>query len=100
MVREGGAAAAAMRMCLGNKLGFKFQPGLSPETLYAPMQGAMVAALSPEAEFYGGILLGHTTGGENVHIDGEKVPVEELVSAWPAPLSGPGPRQMYWWCAT
>ncbi len=86
VVREGGAAAAAMRMCLGNKLGFKFQPGLSPETLYAPMQGAIVAALSPEAEFLGGILLGHTTGGENVHIDGEKVPMEELVSAWSGTL--------------
>ncbi len=88
VVREGGAAAAAMRMCLGNKLGFKFQPGLSAETLYAPMQGAIVAALSPEAELQGGILLGHTTGGENVHIDGEKVPVEELIKAWSGTLEG------------
>lgn len=87
VVREGGASAAAMRMCFGNKLGFKFCPGLSPETLYAPMQGAMVAALSPETAVpEGAVLLGRTTGGENVHIDGGKVPMNELIAAWSGTL--------------
>ena len=39
VVREGGAAAAVLRMCFGSKTGFRFAEGLSKETLYAPQGG-------------------------------------------------------------
>ncbi len=82
VVREGGASACALRMCFGNKLGFKFEKGLSRETLYAPMEGALVVEVSPEAEISCGILLGRTTGGGLVELDGERIPVDALIDAW------------------
>ncbi len=82
VVREGGAAACVMRMCFGSGMGFTFRKGLSKEELYAPKAGALVAALSSEAQVEGGVLLGCTAGGGNVELDGEKMPVEELASIW------------------
>ncbi len=82
VVREGGAAACAMRMCFGNKLGFKFEKGLSPATLYAPQQGALVVALSTEAQIESGTLLGRTTGCNYVELEGQKTPVDRLIAAW------------------
>ena len=82
VVREGGAAAACMRMCFGNSLGFKFAEGLTPQTLYAPQAGALVAALSGEAEIPGSILLGCTTGKGQVQLENEKMPIEELARIW------------------
>lgn len=82
VVREGGAAACCMRMCFGSGLGFKFAAGLTREALYAPKAGALVAALSSEAEVKDGILLGSTTGKGCVELDGGKMPMEELTAIW------------------
>jgi len=46
------------------------------------MQGALVVALSPEAQVQNGVLLGHTTGGDQVEIDGGKVSIDDLIAAW------------------
>ena len=84
VVREGGAAACVLKMCFGSKLGFKFEKGLSRETLFAPRSGALVIELSSEAELhYGhGAVLGRTTGTEAVELDGEKISIKELIDAW------------------
>ncbi len=82
VVREGGAAACVLRMCFGNKLGFKFAQGLSPQTLYAPLEGALVVAVSAEAEISCGTLLGYTTCGGQVELDGEKIAIDKLIDAW------------------
>ena len=82
VVREGGAAACAMRMCFGSGVGFKFAPGLSRETLYAPKVGSLVVALSSEAEVQDGIVLGCTTGKGCIELDGEKIATQELADIW------------------
>ncbi len=88
VVREGGAAACVLRMCFGSKMGFKFEEGLSREALFAPKAGALVVELSSEAEVtYGhGAVLGRTTGGETVELDGEKLSIDELIAAWNSTL--------------
>ncbi len=88
VVREGGAAACAMRMCLGNKLGFKFEKGLTQEDLYAPLQGSLVVALSEEAHIVNGTLLGRATGCSAVEIAGEKIPLDQVAEAWTGVLEG------------
>ena len=87
VVREGGAAAAVLRMCFGSKTGFRFAEGLSQETLYAPQEGALVVELSSEADLSADpalapVVLGHTTSKEDVKLDGEKISLEELTAAW------------------
>ena len=87
VVREGGAAAAVLRMCFGSKTGFRFAEGLSQETLYAPQEGALVVELSSEADLSADpalapVVLGHTTSKEDVKLDGEKISLDELTAAW------------------
>ncbi|RKJ41741.1 phosphoribosylformylglycinamidine synthase [Acutalibacter sp. 1XD8-33] len=82
VVREGGSAACALRMCFGNRLGLKFQPGLSQEILFAPMEGALVVALSDKAPLEGGITLGRTNSSGQVELDGDKVSIDALIDAW------------------
>ena len=85
VVREGGAAAAVLRMCFGSKTGFRFAEGLSQETLYAPQEGALVVELSSEADLdpaLAPVVLGHTTSKEDVKLDGEKISLDELTAAW------------------
>ena len=87
VVREGGAAAAVLRMCFGSKTGFRFAEGLSDEALYAPQEGALVVELSSEADLSADpalspILLGHTTSKEDVKLNGERISLEELTAAW------------------
>ena len=87
VVREGGAAAAVLRMCFGSKTGFRFAEGLSKETLYAPQEGALVVELSSEADLstdaaLSPVILGRTSSKEDVKLDGERISLEELCAVW------------------
>ena len=87
VVREGGAAAAVLRMCFGSKTGFRFAEGLSKETLYAPQEGALVVELSSEADLSTDpaltvIPLGRTSSKEDVKLNGARISLEELCVAW------------------
>ena len=87
VVREGGAAATVLRMCFGEKTGFRFAEGLTKETLYAPQEGALVVELSSEADLstdpaLAPVVLGHSTSKEDVKLGGEKISMEELCAAW------------------
>ena len=87
VVREGGAAAAVLRMCFGSKTGFRFAEGLSKETLYAPQEGALVVELSSEADLstdaaLSPVILGRTSSKEDVKLNGERISLEELCAAW------------------
>ena len=87
VVREGGAAAAVLRMCFGSKTGFRFAEGLSKETLYAPQEGALVVELSSEADLstdaaLSPVILGRTSSKEDVKLGGERISLEELCAAW------------------
>lgn len=89
VVREGGAAASVLKMCFGNKLGFTFESGLSAEVLYAPKAGALVVELADGASLnIDSVKLGCVNNDGVVEIDGDKVSVDELISAWSGTLEG------------
>ena len=98
VVREGGAAAAVLRMCFGSKTGFRFAEGLSKETLYAPQEGALVVELSSEADLstdaaLSPVILGRTSSKEDVKLGGERISLEELCAAWMGTLGEDFPQQ-------
>ena len=100
VVREGGAAAAVLRMCFGAKIGFRFGEGLSKETLYAPQEGALVVELSSEADLSTDpaltvIPLGHTTSKEDVKLNGQRISLEELCQAWMGTLENIFPNRAH-----
>ncbi|MGI6176506.1 MAG: phosphoribosylformylglycinamidine synthase [Christensenellales bacterium] len=49
VVREGGAAAAVVRMALGNRVGFAFERDITQDVLYAPHVGALLLQLGQGA---------------------------------------------------
>ena len=86
VVKEGGAAAAVARMCFGNKLGFAFAD-LDAQMLFAPRSASLVAEAAGELpESLGAVLLGETKEEPSVSIDGEELPIDELLSLWMNPL--------------
>ena len=88
VVREGGAAANVCRMAFGDKMGFRFAEGLSPETLFAPECASIVAELAGNAALDGFQYtdLGTTADDGQFTIDGETIPVDTLIDAWTGTL--------------
>ena len=86
VVKEGGAAAAAARMCFGNKIGFAFEE-LDEQTLFAPRSGSLVAEACGELpESLGAVFLGETKEEPAVTIGGETMAIDELLALWMNPL--------------
>ncbi len=83
VIKEGGAAAAVAKMAFGNKFGFTFAE-TDAKVLYTPICGSFVAEVEDDFNIEGAeiIELGKTTDNDYFEIGGEKVSVEELVSAW------------------
>ena len=89
VVREGGAAAAVARMCFGNKIGFAFNGGIDRTTLFAPLAGSFVVELKEGDMCLEGLdyrLIGTTVEDEAIILDGEELPLDELIDQWMAPL--------------
>ncbi len=89
VVREGGAAAAVARMCFGNKIGFAFNRGIDRATLFAPLAGSFVVELKEGDMCLEGLdykLLGTTVEEEEIILEGEELPLDELIERWMAPL--------------
>ena len=86
VVKEGGAAAAAARMCFGNKIGFAFAD-CSETELFAPLSGSLVVEASSDLpESLGAILLGETKEEPEVTIGGETMAIDDLLRLWMEPL--------------
>ena len=76
----GGIAEAVFKMCIGNGLGFRFEPGLSAETLFRYDYGAFLlesAETIPDAE-----CLGSITDDRTFSLGSESVSLAELLSLY------------------
>lgn len=85
VVKEGGAAACVCKMAFGNKMGFTFDTGLIPQTLFAPMQGSFVLELNDDS-YIDGVPLGTTTDNSVFIIDGTVYTTDELIDMWTCKL--------------
>lgn len=89
VVREGGVAAAVVRMCFGNKIGFAFNRNISRATLFAPMAASFVVELKEGDMCLEGLeytLIGTTMDDPAVIIDNEELPLDDLIDSWMSPL--------------
>ena len=71
------------KMCFGNGLGFVFE-NVDEKQLFAPASGALVVELASGAELTGlnAVTLGITQEKPEIVVDGEALPLEDLVKAW------------------
>ena len=87
VVKEGGAAASVAKMCFGNGLGFAFsEEALDKKLLFAPDAGAIIAEMDAVPEFPGAISLGTVLEAPEIHLNGQVLPLDQLVRAWSGTL--------------
>ena len=82
-VRNGGLANIITKMCIGNKIGFKFEKDID---VFNPMYGSFVIELSEDVDVSKLEVLGKTTESKDIEIKGIKLELEELIKLWEGPL--------------
>ncbi|MDR2047045.1 MAG: phosphoribosylformylglycinamidine synthase [Clostridiales bacterium] len=85
-VRFGGVAEALAKMSFGNKVGF--EAVLGEERLFDFSYGSIVAecAGGADIDYEGAERIGRTTDGGYIALNGEKIEIDEALSAWTRPL--------------
>ena len=87
----GGAAEAALKMCIGNGFGCRFEESLPLETLFGYRYGAFVLEVLPEMEE--GTLLGYVTEDGTFSRGAESVACGELFALYEKKLENVYPTQ-------
>ena len=87
----GGAAEAALKMCIGNGFGCRFEESLPLETLFGYRYGAFVLEVLPEVE--AGTLLGYVTENGTFSRGAESVACGELFALYEKKLENVYPTQ-------
>ena len=87
----GGAAEAALKMCIGNGFGCRFEESLPLETLFGYRYGAFVLEVLPEVEE--GTLLGYVTENGTFSRGVESVACGELFALYEKKLENVYPTQ-------
>ena len=87
----GGAAEAALKMCIGNGFGCRFEESLPLETLFGYRYGAFVLEVLPEVEE--GTLLGYVTQDGTFSRGAESVACGELFALYEKKLENVYPTQ-------
>ena len=90
-VGYGGVMEAICKMAMGNKLGFTFTDCCDKSDLFRACYGGIlleVKGLGATGLLNGldVVQLGYTTSEPDIVISGETIPLEEIISAWKAPL--------------
>ena len=82
-VRNGGLADVITKMCIGNKIGFKFENDVD---VFKPMYGTFVLELKEDVQNAKLEALGTTTEKEEIEIKNVKLNIDELIKLWEEPL--------------
>lgn len=82
-IRDSGLAETITKMCIGNKIGFKFE---KCEDVFKPMYGSFVIELKEDIQNEKLEVLGNTTEKQEIEIKDVKLNLDELIKTWEAPL--------------
>lgn len=72
----GGIAEGVLKMCLGNRIGFEFDPNFDMDRAFAHQYGAFILELTEDLSI--GEVLGHTTGKESISFPGGCLSLSDL----------------------
>jgi len=91
-VGMGGVAAALSKMSFGNRIGLALENVVDVRSLFTPDYGSIVLEIGKEvdlSEAFGPVefkVLGRTTGGPVITLNGAGINIEEAFVAWEKPL--------------
>ncbi|MBE7021170.1 MAG: phosphoribosylformylglycinamidine synthase [Ruminococcaceae bacterium] len=83
-VPMGGVAEAVLKMCFGNKIGFKFE---NTDSLYNAGYGSYIVEVDKDFEIEGKVI-GYTTEEGKVTVGSEEINLDVLIDAFVNPLEG------------
>jgi len=89
-IAQGGIGVALTKMSFGNRLGFILDEEFDVDTLFDKNVGSLIIEIMPNTDEHllqGFTLLGETTDGESIIVNGEHFYLETLVNAYELPLS-------------
>ncbi len=76
----GGVAEGILKMCLGNRIGFRFADGFGLKKIFSYAYGAFLLELSEDAEI--GEEVGQTTESESISFGLDLLPLSELTAIY------------------
>ena len=76
----GGVAEAIMKMCFGNKLGFKYENSVDYDDIFSYLYGSFILELTEDIDI--GIKLGTTTAEEVISYKDDKLSLSELLEIY------------------
>jgi len=88
----GGMAKSIAEMCLGNKIGFKFNDDILND-IFKPLYGSIILEISKEediCQLFEGIeysLIGCTIDKDEIQIDNKSIVLDDLFKTWKTPLN-------------
>ncbi len=82
-VPMGGVGEAVLKMCFGNKIGFKFSMS---DNLFSAGYGSYIVEVDKDTDIPGAKLIGYTLDTKEVEIENEKISLEKLIDAFVSPL--------------
>ncbi len=83
----GGIAEAVLKMCMGNKVGFRYGNSLSLGDIFGYCYGSFVIELADTAQVAEcGIIIGETTETESIVLGGEEIPFGKIFAEYESKL--------------
>ena len=82
-IRNGGIADVITKMCMGNKIGFKFENDID---VFAPLYGSFIIELSEDIDVNKAEVLGTTINEKKIKIQDTELDLEEMINIWEEPL--------------
>ncbi|MDD4421865.1 MAG: phosphoribosylformylglycinamidine synthase subunit PurQ, partial [Eubacteriales bacterium] len=76
----GGIAAAVFKMCIGNKIGFRYENDFDNNEIFEYSCGSIILELSEEID--AGITLGHTLTEPVIEKDGEVIGLDDMLDVY------------------
>lgn len=95
----GGVMEAICKMSMGNKLGFEFTQCCDKSDLFKAWYGSIiievdgVKATGSLGDNIDAVKLGHTSADGIIKIDGEEIPIDDIIKTWEKPLEGVYPTK-------
>ncbi len=79
-VSFGGIAEGIFKMCIGNRIGFRFAPDLLSDKLFEYRYGSIILELAEDIDE--GVLIGETVEGFEIALADERIPLDRLLNVY------------------
>ncbi|MFA6308556.1 MAG: phosphoribosylformylglycinamidine synthase [Clostridia bacterium] len=91
-IKSGGIAEAVSKMCIGNKIGFRFTEDIDENVLFMPDYGSILIEIpgnENEASLFSSLnchLIGNTTSIKSISVGNVEIDIDDMINKYSEPL--------------